>query len=228
MNRIPEVEFASQLPLALQGTVSGGGGQTQYVLADQAGFKTASFDGGHLIAYPQSGGGLGQEVEMVQYVDNTGQELSQEDVQYYALDGQEYSVIQANEEIVVSTEPRLQHEEHHLRPVVLETVSPPKARGQRAAAKRKTAATADTAKTYARGRGGGTVSATVVNSAQGSQGAHGRAATHGKKLVIVDEDHQHYGANKVQSLHLSNGAQLSQGAVSTLSFVTQGGQAHHV
>lgn len=59
--------------------MSGGGQtQTQYIVADQTNFKTSSFDGGsHLIAYPQSGGGLGQEVEMVQYVDNTGHELSQ-------------------------------------------------------------------------------------------------------------------------------------------------------
>jgi len=53
-------------------------GQTQYILADQANFKTTTFDGSsHLIAYPQSAGGLTQEVEMVQYVDSTGQALSQ-------------------------------------------------------------------------------------------------------------------------------------------------------
>jgi hypothetical protein len=242
--------------LSFQGTVSSG--QTQYILADQANFKTTAFDGGgHLIAYPQSGGGLAQEVEMVQYVDNTGQELSQvgfwispedlteaprpplsvcspqEDVQYYALDGQEYSVIQANEEIVVSTEPRLQHEEQHLQQsqaqgaqaaqaIVIESVSPPKSKGGRATVKRKNSPSTDTAKTYARGRGGGTVSATVVNSAQG------RSAPSSKKLVIVDEDHQHYSVNKVQSLHLSNGTQMAQVPVSTISFVTQGGQTHQV
>lgn len=151
----------------------------------------------------------------------------QEDVQYYALDGQEYSVIQANEEIVVSTEPRLQHEEQHLQQshgaqIVIEGVSPTKAKGGRATAKRKNATMTDTAKTYARGRGGGTVSATVVNSAQA------RAAPSSKKLVIVDEDHQHYSVNKVQSLHLSNGTQLAQVPVSTISFVTQGGQTHQV
>ncbi len=68
----------------------------------------------------------------------------QEDVQYYALDGQEYSVIQGNEEIVVSTEPRLHHEEHHLQQSQSDEdhsmtigVVPAKAKGGRANPKRK-------------------------------------------------------------------------------------------
>jgi len=122
---------------------------------------------GHLIACSPSSSDLGEEIEMVQYIDSTGQELCsvnakaatskkykylviissltfQEDVTYYALDGQEYSVIQGNEEIVVSTEPRLLHEEQHLQqseglvvhPIAIE-VSSPKVREGRGNPKRK-------------------------------------------------------------------------------------------
>ena len=107
---------AGALPI-LHNAIGAGGGQ-QYILTDQGGqFKATAFDGSsqQLIAaayQPGTAGSLGAEaVEMVHYVDSSGHELGQDEVQYYALDGQEYSVIQANEEIVVSTEARLPHEE---------------------------------------------------------------------------------------------------------------------
>jgi hypothetical protein len=63
-------------------------------------FKATTFDAGSqrlIAAYPQgAANSLGTEVEMVHYVDSSGHELSQEEVQYYALDGQEYSVIQVS------------------------------------------------------------------------------------------------------------------------------------
>lgn len=70
--------------------------------------------------------------------------IFKEDVQYYALDGQEYSVIQGNEEIVVSTEPRMHHEEQHLQQsqsdedhTMTISVAPTKTKGGRANPKRK-------------------------------------------------------------------------------------------
>ena len=119
---------AGALPI-LQNAIGAGGGQ-QYILADQGGqFKT--FDGGsqQLIATAYQQGAAnslgGEAVEMVHYVDSSGHELSPDEVQYYALDGQEYSVIQANEEIVVSTEARLPHEEQQQQLVIEEASSQP-------------------------------------------------------------------------------------------------------
>lgn len=66
--------YTSYLNCDLQSGLSTG--QTQYVLADHSNFKTTLNGGGHLIACAQPADGLGQEVEMVQYVDSTGQELS--------------------------------------------------------------------------------------------------------------------------------------------------------
>lgn len=195
------------------------GGQQQYILTDQANFKTTTFDGGsQLIAYPQSATSLGTEVEMVHYVDSSGQGLSQEEVQYYALDGQEYSVIQANEEIVVSTEARMPHEEQQL--VIEETavMGAGKAKGGRAAAKRKNSASAEVPKTYS--RKGVQPRAAVAISSQASN------APPTKKLLLSDD--QTFSVSKVQSLQQHHLQQQDGAQMTAISFVTSGGQTHHV
>jgi len=87
---------AGALPI-LQNAIGAGGGQ-QYILTDQGGqFKATAFDRSsqQLIAaenQPGTTASLGGEaVKMVHYVDIAGHKLSQDQVQYYALDG-DYSV----------------------------------------------------------------------------------------------------------------------------------------
>ena len=181
---------------------------------------------------------------MVQYVDSAGHELSQDEVQYYALDGQEYSVIQANEEIVVSTEARMPHEEQQL---VIEETAPQvvmapaqqvgKAKGR--AAKRKNSASGEAPKTYSR-RGGGQ----QQQQQQQQQQARGVAA---KKLLLADDQSSFSvssgaaSAKQVQSLqqqhHLlqqqeGGGAAQMTVPVSAISFVTSTGHVtsanHHI
>jgi len=217
-----------------------------FTLSQGGNFKATTFDGGsqQLIAttYPQtSSNSLGTEVEMVQYVDSAGHELSQDEVQYYALDGQEYSVIQANEEIVVSTEARMPHEEQQL---VIEDTAPQvamvpaqqvgKAKGR--AAKRKNSASGEAPKTYSR-RGGG-----QQQQQQQQQQARGVAA---KKLLLADDQSTFSvssgaaSAKQVQSLQQQHHLLQQQGGgaaqmtvpVSAISFVTSTGHvtsANHI
>ena len=162
--------------------------------------------------------------------------LFQDEVQYYALDGQEYSVIQANEEIVVSTEARMPHEEQQqlviedAQPhVVMAPVQPQAGKAKGRAAKRKnSASTAEPPKTYSR-KGG------AQPPQQQQQQVQQQRGVQTKKLLLSDDlsTFSVSNAKQVQSLqhHLlqqqQEGGQMTV-PVSAISFVTSGGQTHHV
>ena len=167
--------------------------------------------------------------------------LFQDEVQYYALDGQEYSVIQANEEIVVSTEARMPHEEQQLvieeatPHVVMTPVQPQAGKAKGRAAKRKNSASAsEPPKTYSR-RGGAQPQQQQQQQQQQQLQQRGVPT---KKLLLSD-DHSTFSASnakQVQNLqhHLLQQQQQQQEGgqmtvpVSAISFVTSSGQTHHV